>query len=67
MQNIKNEFLEAAKVLEEFISDEKNFISIEAAAVLIVDAFKAGKINTIEILADAARKWMEQVSPVKGM
>jgi predicted alpha/beta-hydrolase family hydrolase len=45
--------------------------SLPAATLVKIEgadhAFKAGKINTIEILAEAARKWMEQLRPVKGM
>ncbi len=42
---IKNEFLEAEKVLQEFIAIESNFEKIEKVASLIVDSFKKdGKV-----------------------
>ncbi len=40
MNWIKAEFLEAQKVLEEFISSDANFVNIEKASDLIVTAFK---------------------------
>ncbi|MBL0340412.1 MAG: D-sedoheptulose 7-phosphate isomerase [Bacteroidetes bacterium] len=42
MNLIKNEFLEAQKVLEEFISSEINFEKIAHASDLIVEAFNNG-------------------------
>lgn len=42
MQSIKNEFLEAAGKLGEFISNEQNFVSIEAAGAILVSAFRSG-------------------------
>jgi D-sedoheptulose 7-phosphate isomerase len=39
---IKSELTEAAKVLNDFIADENNIKQIQAAAVLIADAFKQG-------------------------
>jgi D-sedoheptulose 7-phosphate isomerase len=42
MKLIKDEFLQANKVLQEFISNEKNFTDIEAAGSLMAAAFKGG-------------------------
>jgi D-sedoheptulose 7-phosphate isomerase len=43
MKNIKEDFLEAQKVLENFISDEKNFENIKAAGDYILNSIKSGK------------------------
>jgi D-sedoheptulose 7-phosphate isomerase len=40
---IKNHFTEAADVLQKFISDDKNFNSLEQAGELMVQAIKANK------------------------
>jgi D-sedoheptulose 7-phosphate isomerase len=40
--SIKNNFFEAQKTLNDFISDEKNFQKIEAAGKILVTAFKNG-------------------------
>jgi D-sedoheptulose 7-phosphate isomerase len=42
MKEIKNNFLEAQSVLEQFISDEKNLEAIENAGQLMVDSLKSG-------------------------
>lgn len=42
MQDIKKSFLEAQSVLNDFIADEKNFIAIQKAGDIIVDAVKNG-------------------------
>ena len=42
MENIKNHFTEAAEVLNHFISEPQNFVRIEQAGEIIVDAIKAG-------------------------
>lgn len=39
----KQDFLEAQKVLEEFISNEDNFISLKHAGMLLVETIQAGK------------------------
>jgi D-sedoheptulose 7-phosphate isomerase len=41
MTKAQQEFIEAQKVLAEFIADENNFSAIEKAAKIMVDAFKA--------------------------
>jgi len=41
MQLIKQEFTEASNVLQEFISDEKNFIRIQSAGTMLVSAFRS--------------------------
>ena len=40
--SIKNDFLEAQKALNDFIADEKNFVTIEEAGKILVNAFKNG-------------------------
>ncbi|MEP7167915.1 MAG: D-sedoheptulose 7-phosphate isomerase [Bacteroidota bacterium] len=40
--SIKNNFLEAQKTLNDFISDENNFLNIEEAGNILVNAFKNG-------------------------
>ncbi len=42
MENIRNHFIEAREVLESFISDSRNFLNIEGAGKIIVDAIKGG-------------------------
>lgn len=42
MENIRNHFIEAREVLESFISDPKNFLNIERAGEIIVNAIKDG-------------------------
>lgn len=42
MENIRNHFIEAREVLESFISDPQNFINIEKAGEIIVNAIKGG-------------------------
>lgn len=42
MENIKNHFIEAREVLEGFISDPENFLKIEKAGEIIVNAIKSG-------------------------
>jgi D-sedoheptulose 7-phosphate isomerase len=42
MKSIRNNFYEARDILEQFISDEKNFKSIEKAGNLLVDALRNG-------------------------
>src|SRR6187402_2938690 len=42
MSFIKNEFIEAAGKLNEFISNDQNFKNIEAAGRLLADAFRSG-------------------------
>ena len=42
MERIKNHFTEAREVLENFISDPQNFLHIEQAGEIIVDAIKSG-------------------------
>jgi len=42
MEEIKNNFLEAQSVLEQFISDDKNFEAIENAGHLLVSSLKKG-------------------------
>lgn len=39
---IKSELLEAADVLNKFLSDENNIAQIESAAKMIADSFKQG-------------------------
>lgn len=43
MESIQQHFLEAQQVLNTFINDEKNFVSIESAGLLLVEAIKSGK------------------------
>lgn len=43
MSNIKAHFLEAQQILSEFISNEENFVKIEVAGNLFVDAINSGK------------------------
>jgi D-sedoheptulose 7-phosphate isomerase len=43
MENIKNHFIEAREVLDRFISDPQNFINIEKAGEIVVNAIKNGK------------------------
>jgi len=42
MENIRNHFIEAREVLDSFISDPRNFLNIEGAGKIIVDAIKSG-------------------------
>ena len=42
MENIKNQFIEAREVLDRFISDPQNFLHIEQAGKIIVNAIKSG-------------------------
>jgi D-sedoheptulose 7-phosphate isomerase len=42
MDIIRNDFLEAKKLLDEFIIDEKNFQKIEEAGVLMIEAIHSG-------------------------
>ena len=42
MENIKNHFVEAKQILDSFISDPQNFINIEKAGEIIVNAIKGG-------------------------
>jgi D-sedoheptulose 7-phosphate isomerase len=42
MEEIKNNFLEAQSVLDQFISDEKNLEAIENAGQLMVNSLKSG-------------------------
>jgi D-sedoheptulose 7-phosphate isomerase len=42
MENIKNHFIEAREVLDSFISDQQNFLHIEKAGKIIVNAIKSG-------------------------
>lgn len=42
MENIKNHFIEAREVLDSFISDPRNFLNIEGAGKIIVEAIKSG-------------------------
>ena len=45
MDRIRKEFLEAQEVLTSFMAEEKNFLAIEKAAALMVEAFKSkGKL-----------------------
>jgi len=45
MEHIKTHFLEAQKVLNQFITDEQNFLAIESAGKIMVEALKnKGKI-----------------------
>ena len=41
-KQVKQHFIEAQELLEKFLSDEKNFKSIEAAGSLLVKAFRNG-------------------------
>ncbi len=43
MEEIKNNFLEAQSVLEQFISDNKNLEAIESAGQLLVNSLEKGK------------------------
>ena len=43
METIKQHFLEAESVLRTFLSDEENFIKIENAGKLLVEAMSSGK------------------------
>ena len=43
MKEIKQNFEEAKKVLDQFLSNEENFISIEKAGKLMVEAVTQGK------------------------
>ena len=42
MENIRNQFIEAREVLDRFISDPQNFLHIEQAGKIIVNAIKSG-------------------------
>lgn len=42
METIKNHFVEAKQILDSFISDPQNFINIEKAGEIIVNAIKGG-------------------------
>lgn len=42
MENIRNHFIEAREVLNSFISDPQNFLRIEEAGEIIVNAIKSG-------------------------
>jgi D-sedoheptulose 7-phosphate isomerase len=42
MENIRNHFIEAREVLDSFISDPQNFLHIEQAGKIIVNAIKSG-------------------------
>ena len=42
MENIRNHFIEAREVLNSFISDPQNFLHIEEAGEIIVNAIKSG-------------------------
>jgi len=45
MENIRNHFIEAREVLQSFISDPRNFLNIEKAGEIIVNAIKnRGKV-----------------------
>ncbi len=43
MKNIKKDFLEAQNILNDFISNEKNFDNIKSAGEIIVKSVKSGK------------------------
>ena len=43
MSGIKNDFLEAKKILNEFVSDEKNFDDIKSAGDIILESLRSGK------------------------
>ena len=43
MNSVKNNFLEAQKILNDFIGDKNNFVKIEEAGKILVSAFKNGK------------------------
>jgi len=43
MKNIKKDFLEAQNILNDFISNDKNFDSIKSAGNIIVKSVKSGK------------------------
>lgn len=43
MENIRNHFIEAREVLDSFISDPQNFLHIEQAGKIIVNAIKSGR------------------------
>lgn len=43
MKNIKKDFLEAQNILNDFISNEKNFNNIKSAGEIIVKSVKSGK------------------------
>ncbi len=43
MKNIKKDFLEAQNILNDFISNEKNFDNIKSAGNIIVKSVKSGK------------------------
>ena len=43
MSDIKNDFLEAQKILNEFVSDEKNFDNIKSAGDIILESLRSGK------------------------
>lgn len=43
MNNIKKDFLEAQKILKNFISDEKNFEQIKSAGDLMIKSLRLGK------------------------
>ena len=43
MESIKNNFLEARDILDQFISDEKNFEAIRTAGNILVEALQGGK------------------------
>lgn len=42
MQKIKNNFIESLEILNQFISDENNFITIESAGKLMVESIESG-------------------------
>ncbi|MDP3467100.1 MAG: D-sedoheptulose 7-phosphate isomerase [Daejeonella sp.] len=42
MENIKSHFIEAKEVLDRFISDPQNFLNIEKAGEILVNAIKSG-------------------------
>jgi phosphoheptose isomerase len=52
MENIRNHFIEAREVLNSFISDPQNFLHIEEAGEIIVNAIKSGG-NKVDFM----RKW----------
>ena len=42
MENIKSHFNEAQTILQQFISNEANFVAIEKAAQLMVESIQSG-------------------------
>ncbi|OFX45558.1 MAG: phosphoheptose isomerase [Bacteroidetes bacterium GWC2_33_15] len=42
MQKVKNNFIESLEILNQFISDENNFITIESAGKLMVESIESG-------------------------